>query len=843
MSFEGPEKRLDVQFAPSPHPGPPPTPPPTLRSLTLPAIDALLAHAACTRLTTISSAAADAHLLSESSLFVFPARFLIKTCGTTTLLDILQPLVAAAAALGLAPVALRYSRGTFLFPQRQPETYRRWDAEARYLDAVLGPRRAGVATRVAGVHLYVAEWAGGAPPDAPCLEVCMFGLDAAVMAGFSGNCREGPDGDNPPSATTARTGVLDLLEEGTTVDAFDFAPCGYSMNGLVERGTGAPPQYYTIHISPEPEASYVSFETSLASPSALPPVVAAAVALFKPHRFTATLVGAPDHCHPDWMLLRRKLASHFCALAPPVSVAITPRCRAASVQFETGVDDSLFQASPTPFGAPNAHLALGMSAVARDVCAHYGARVITSGQIEYVEGGVAPVGESLGSSRLSPDVSASSSSLSSYSDDPGGRLVCEVLPGKVDAPPRVDVVEHVHSVAVLEALRELQSPLDRPVFVIDLAMIERRIAAARYTLGPAVALRYAVHCNADPAVISLLNRHRVEFEAASPAEVSLLHSAGVLAQHIVFVSRILRPDTVAALGSRVRSVAVFGRSAAEHTSNWLLPLLAQNRVALEVRVAIHRADDALKTVAAATAAAVRVDSLGLDLPPDAPCLPSSSLATLLTEGLSTVNDVLASVEDGKTETMSVSIGEQYPGARDGRTDLFEESFIVDLVGDLPRVTVDAGRYIVGPSVTLVTSVIGRRRRRSVTGEAEDQKQQSFNYYLDDGVYGAFSCVVMEQNGGSLTAPSIFKRNTENRLVLSDSGGMSSQEATLFGPTCDALDRIWTGPVPELSVTDLVAFSGRGAYAASAISQFNGLAGQFYTKYVSTKPVHYFTAQF
>lgn len=839
MSFEGPEKRLDIQFAPSSTPGPSYT----LRSLPLATIDALLAHAACTRLTTISSPAADAHLLSESSLFVFDTRFLIKTCGSTTLLDIFEPLVAAASAVGLTAVGLRYSRGRFLFPLDQPETYRHWDAEARYLDRVLGPRRAGVATRIAAVHLYVAEWAEDVPPKAPCLEICMFGLDAAVMAGFSGNCGQEGEVEKVPLATTARTGVLDLLEEGTKVDAFDFAPCGYSMNGLLERGGGAPIQYYTVHVSPEPEASYVSFETSLASPSVLPPVVVAAIALFKPSRFTATLIGAADDCPADWMLLRRKLASQFCALAPPVSVAVTPSCRAASVEFETGVDDSLFEASATAFGAPKAHLALGMSTVARHVCAEYGGRVMTCGENVYVEGGAASIGERLGWSRLSPDVSTSSSSLSSYSDEAGGRLECEVLHGKFDAPAHVEVVEQVPSVAVLEALRELESPLDRPVFVIDLGMIERRIVAARFSLGPAVALRYAVHCNADPAVISLLNSHGVEFEAASPAEVYLLRSAGVLAERIVFVSRILRRDTIAELGSGVRSVAVFGRSAGEDSCQWLLPLLAENGVALEVRVAVDGADDALKTVAAAKASAVRIDSLGLDLPPDAFCLPSSSPATLLTDGLSTVKVVLASVEGGKTEAMSISIGEQYPGGRDGSTDLFAESFIMNLIGDLPRVTVDAGRYIVGPSVTLVTSVIGRRRRRSLTDEAEDQKRQPFNYYLDDGVYGAFSCVLMEPKGGSLTAPSIFKRNSENRLLLSDSGGMSAQEATLFGPTCDALDRIWTGHVPELLVSDLVAFSGRGAYAASAISHFNGFAGQFYTKYVSTKPVHYFTAQF
>ncbi|CAM5999451.1 unnamed protein product [Sphagnum balticum] len=54
------------------------------------------------------------------------------------------------------------------------------------------------------------------------------------------------------------SGIDTLLPKGTVVDSHLFDPCGYSMNGIIE-GTD---RYVTIHITPEPAFSYVSFETN-----------------------------------------------------------------------------------------------------------------------------------------------------------------------------------------------------------------------------------------------------------------------------------------------------------------------------------------------------------------------------------------------------------------------------------------------------------------------------------------------------------------------------------------------------------------------------------------------------
>lgn len=56
---------------------------------------------------------------AESSLFVYPDKFVLKTCGTTQLLNAVPLLLELAASLGCQAVRCKYSRASFLFPEYQ----------------------------------------------------------------------------------------------------------------------------------------------------------------------------------------------------------------------------------------------------------------------------------------------------------------------------------------------------------------------------------------------------------------------------------------------------------------------------------------------------------------------------------------------------------------------------------------------------------------------------------------------------------------------------------------------------------------------------------------------------
>lgn len=112
--FEGSEKRVEIDFDwthDSPSQG--------LRALSRTQLDELMSLAACTIVSSRTNEALDAYVLSESSLFVYPTKWVLKTCGTTKLLNAVPRLLELAATLGMLPRRCKYSRASFLFPEQQ----------------------------------------------------------------------------------------------------------------------------------------------------------------------------------------------------------------------------------------------------------------------------------------------------------------------------------------------------------------------------------------------------------------------------------------------------------------------------------------------------------------------------------------------------------------------------------------------------------------------------------------------------------------------------------------------------------------------------------------------------
>jgi Adenosylmethionine decarboxylase len=85
--FEGSEKRIEVEFGHASHHEEAAA---GLRALSRATLDDLMALAACEIVSKTSNDTFDAYVLSESSLFVHPTTWVLKTCGTTRLLDCLK---------------------------------------------------------------------------------------------------------------------------------------------------------------------------------------------------------------------------------------------------------------------------------------------------------------------------------------------------------------------------------------------------------------------------------------------------------------------------------------------------------------------------------------------------------------------------------------------------------------------------------------------------------------------------------------------------------------------------------------------------------------------------------
>ncbi|KAJ3373677.1 spermidine resistance protein [Allomyces arbusculus] len=171
MSFEGAEKLLEVWF----HEGPStvhdhgdadaiidgPAQKKRRTECGLRAIDrdtwqTMLNVVKCQILSVISNAHADAYLLSESSLFVFPNRIILKTCGTTTLLLALPHIMELASQRGFAVIdKLFYSRKCFQFPDKQQWPHNSWDDEVDILDGMFANGASYVLGKTNADHWYL----------------------------------------------------------------------------------------------------------------------------------------------------------------------------------------------------------------------------------------------------------------------------------------------------------------------------------------------------------------------------------------------------------------------------------------------------------------------------------------------------------------------------------------------------------------------------------------------------------------------------------------------------------------------------------------------------------------
>lgn len=301
--FEGPEKKLEVFFTATPAAS-------GFRQFETDDWSALLADASCEILHHKGNSHFDSYLLSESSLFVYPYRVILKTCGTTTLLLVLPKLLALAARLGSSVSHVQYGHYRYKFPDQQLFPHLSIEQERAYLAGHFGEHsvRHRVLGPLTGCHWVVlsvspdsdssdpflinavVDAVEGAPrgkralpedgegtaetPGTPepvvsapvplgrgdsspdnVFEIAMEGLKPEVCAQFCGSTEPELTGKSLALSMTSISGIGELLP-GVFIDDWAFEPCGYSMNGLRDR------YYYTIHVTPEEGFSYASFETN-----------------------------------------------------------------------------------------------------------------------------------------------------------------------------------------------------------------------------------------------------------------------------------------------------------------------------------------------------------------------------------------------------------------------------------------------------------------------------------------------------------------------------------------------------------------------------------------------------
>jgi len=270
--FEGPEKKLEILLT---------TPQNTLRSNEDDRWLRVASAGQASIISSISNASLDAYLLSESSLFVWEDRVLMITCGSTTPLDALPEIIGIAGKENIAMVF--YERKNFQFPDNQPSDF---EVDAAVLEAYFPGRsyRFGPAN-ADHVHVFFSSPCRGGLEKDVTFQILMSDLPSTVARRYAKDNRR-------LDVVNALEDDLSGLYPGMAFDGHLFSPFGASLNGIRDAS------YLTLHVTPQQEGSYTSFETNVITGD-YSDTFGLIVSLFKPQRFSIVLTSTIDEvCLP-----------------------------------------------------------------------------------------------------------------------------------------------------------------------------------------------------------------------------------------------------------------------------------------------------------------------------------------------------------------------------------------------------------------------------------------------------------------------------------------------------------------------------------------------------------------
>lgn len=234
--FEGSEKKVEVVVNPKAK---------SLLSFDKGFWENIVKKCNATILSTISNEKITAYLLSESSLFVTQDRFLMITCGETILINSIIEFIKE----------VDHQLIDLIIFQRKNE-YKSHLQKSSFQDDIQKLREIvpGKAFRMGdldGHHNYIFH------SDKPYHPTANDNTSELLMYHISGVAAKILRTENTKAEVIRDFIGLEKLLPNFQFDDFSFEPFGYSLNAVYED------HYLTIHITPQEDNSYVSFETNL----------------------------------------------------------------------------------------------------------------------------------------------------------------------------------------------------------------------------------------------------------------------------------------------------------------------------------------------------------------------------------------------------------------------------------------------------------------------------------------------------------------------------------------------------------------------------------------------------
>lgn len=344
-----------------------------------------------------------------------------------------------------------------------------------------------------------------------------------------------------------------------------------------------------------------------------------------------------------------------------------------------------------------------------------------------------------------------------------------------------------------------------PLLVLDGDALRQQYQALGEAL-PGVALHYAIKALPHPAALAVLEELGAGFDLATAGEINMLRDLAVDPQRCIHTHPIKKD-------SEIRAALRYGCTTfvVDNPDELHKFIRYRHRVGLLLRVAIRSADavvdlsrkfgcapeEVLELLRLAKQLGIHVKGLSFHVGSQ-----SGSPAGHC-QAVEVCNSLIREARTRGLATLSLlDIGGGFPVAYDDQVPLIQDfcAPIRESLGALPaniKVLAEPGRFIAAPAITAIASVVGRAWREG-----------RHWYYLDDGVYGAFSGQIYDHAHYPLSS-------------LPAEGVL--QPSVLAGPTCDSIDVIAEDILlPELAIGDLIIGRMMGAYTWASASAFNSL---------------------
>jgi len=336
-------------------------------------------------------------------------------------------------------------------------------------------------------------------------------------------------------------------------------------------------------------------------------------------------------------------------------------------------------------------------------------------------------------------------------------------------------------------------------------------------LLPQVQPFYAVKCNPDKVVLKLLDNLGVNFDCASKGEIERILTMGVSPERIIFANPCKQTSHIKYACKAGVKMMTFDNKLELHkiqqhhpNSELIIRIKVDDSKSLckfGIKYGVDPSDAAMLLTEARN---LGLNVVGVSFHVGSGCYDAS----LFYNAVKSAKMVFDKGSEVGYNFKVLDIGGGFPG-----TDVEDISF-EDTVREISnglaeffpvgcgvKIIAEPGRYFVASAFTLVTSITSVRE---IACEKSKGIPEGFMYYLNDGVYGSFNCIMFDHQH---PVPYALKQPSASTHIF---------KCSIWGPTCDSLDCISkSSNLPQLSIGDRICFDNMGAYTLAAASQFNG----------------------